>query len=401
MSNAITKSLDNRLTGFDIVRIVATVSVFWVHYDFYLPRPNNPFVYGLMDVFLEAFFVMSGYLISNQLFGNYVKNGSVSLRNFFIRRAFRSLPIYFAAVAVAVIPRLFLNFGPLPSLWPFLTFTQTFMPFESTMLTQTWSICIEEHFYLILPFAFLLVRKHCTLKRVVTATIGVLILEALLRGIWYHAVEISNFARNTQDFFYFKFFDKGAVPYVKPHGVYLEFVKRNTFLDLDGVLLGTILGACRCFKPDIWSKLMKNGARAGLYACLFLSFAYFQMALISLDSISWSSASLSITMASIGFALFTIFLLSDHPIANSIKQMKIPGLALVGDFTFAFYLVHMDLIFFVGKFISRSSPLRLPVTLAVCLLVSLVLYFLVQRPACRLRERFIIQRHQTPLDRAA
>ncbi len=104
-----------------------------------------------------VFFVLSGYLITGLLQDEYAASGKVSLRNFYVRRFFRIVPALFVLVgSVAIydwsrgwlIPRgVYLRA---------LTFTTGIVPLQDggRLLQHTWSLSVEEQFYLLWPFFF-------------------------------------------------------------------------------------------------------------------------------------------------------------------------------------------------------------------------------------------------------
>jgi peptidoglycan/LPS O-acetylase OafA/YrhL len=112
--------------------------------------------------FLDLFFMISGFLISLILMKEY-EAGTFSLKNFFMRRIIRIWPLYFLIVLIRILL--------IPSIsgahWDVIktnllyasTFTINFqLLFSKITNTYTilWSICIEEHIYVILPFLLLL-----------------------------------------------------------------------------------------------------------------------------------------------------------------------------------------------------------------------------------------------------
>jgi peptidoglycan/LPS O-acetylase OafA/YrhL len=98
------------------------------------------------------FFAISGYLICTRLLIEEEKNGSISLRSFYIRRVFRILPpayAYLAAVGVLALA------GLLVAGWADIAgaafFFSNYVPSSSWFTGHFWSLAIEEHFYLIWP----------------------------------------------------------------------------------------------------------------------------------------------------------------------------------------------------------------------------------------------------------
>jgi peptidoglycan/LPS O-acetylase OafA/YrhL len=97
---------------------------------------------------VDLFFVLSGYLIGGILMDN--RQASNMFGVFYARRVLRILPLYLLTIA------LFQAFGSPDSLWPYLTFTQNMMwaadgHWGPTWTGVTWSLAVEEQFYLVLP----------------------------------------------------------------------------------------------------------------------------------------------------------------------------------------------------------------------------------------------------------
>jgi peptidoglycan/LPS O-acetylase OafA/YrhL len=95
------------------------------------------------------FFALSGYLITWRLLQEYRREGLISLRNFYIRRAFRILPpviVYLGIVAA-------LGAANAPSIRAALLFYINYLNLDATAwkVGHFWSLSVEEHFYLLWP----------------------------------------------------------------------------------------------------------------------------------------------------------------------------------------------------------------------------------------------------------
>lgn len=106
------------------------------------------------------FFTLSSFLITWVILSEYSLNNNFNLKNFYIRRALRILPLYFFIVVIAfgLVPfvnNIFHIHSPhLPSVWWFLTFTiNYYLEYVNKdilfFLTFLWSIAVEEQFYLV------------------------------------------------------------------------------------------------------------------------------------------------------------------------------------------------------------------------------------------------------------
>src|SRR5882757_9635973 len=163
-----------RVKELDGLRALAILLVVAWHYIGIVGGPESVlwrvFVFGRTGV--DLFFVLSGYLITRILLAN---TGSPSyFATFYGRRSFRILPIYFVMVAIYLIGRQLggsapiLFGGPLPW-WSYVIGLQNvWMAIQQTYgpawLAGTWSLAIEEQFYLIFPLVVYLTPSR-TLPR--------------------------------------------------------------------------------------------------------------------------------------------------------------------------------------------------------------------------------------------
>jgi peptidoglycan/LPS O-acetylase OafA/YrhL len=146
---------------------------------------------------VDLFFVLSGYLITGILLD--AKNTPHAIRNFYIRRALRIFPLYFAILAVCTImlPALFPASHPaLPGALPWLwTYTSNFYNAHGGWLagnwfdfSHLWSLAIEEHFYLLWPWIILLVPQPRLMPMCITLLITVILLRTAYCAAFPHDV---------------------------------------------------------------------------------------------------------------------------------------------------------------------------------------------------------------------
>jgi Acyltransferase family len=146
-----------RSVGADLLRALAILLVMLWH----LPKPATPALLGALKPYgwigVDLFFVLSGYLIGTQLLTPLVRGERVNLRAFFVRRSFRILPAFLVVLCVYVFVPVTRETSAMEPAWRFLTFTMNFgLNFaENGTFSHAWSLCVEEHFYLILPLLLL------------------------------------------------------------------------------------------------------------------------------------------------------------------------------------------------------------------------------------------------------
>ena len=141
--------------GFDGLRAISIFLVILGHsgltdHWFEEQSPFHLLISGTSGV--RIFFVLSGFLITTLLIEEKEKRGSVSLRNFFIRRFLRLMPPFLLFMFVTA---LLMAAGIIPAQWQGLGFSvaylYNFIPrkFYTGELAHTWSLAVEEHFYLL------------------------------------------------------------------------------------------------------------------------------------------------------------------------------------------------------------------------------------------------------------
>ncbi|MGD0648738.1 MAG: acyltransferase [Acidobacteriaceae bacterium] len=116
---------------------------------------------------VDLFFAISGLLICSRLLDEEKKFGHISLRGFYVRRAFRILPpavLYLAAVGILSLIGI-LTISKLDwfaSLLFFRNYTVTLSPPSTRwwFTSHYWSLSVEEHFYLILPGVLLFIKNR-------------------------------------------------------------------------------------------------------------------------------------------------------------------------------------------------------------------------------------------------
>lgn len=159
---------------------------------------------------VQIFFTLSGFLITYLLLNEMRETGKINLRNFFIRRILRIWPVYFLVVFFV-----FVIYGGVKnilgmsspiheSFWMSLFFLSNYdligilsdtSKYANGMLSLTWSVSVEEQFYLVWPILFVLIG----FKRIQNTILSTIIFGIVFmfffyddRNVVYHHT-ISNF----------------------------------------------------------------------------------------------------------------------------------------------------------------------------------------------------------------
>ncbi|MFF1904200.1 acyltransferase family protein [Kitasatospora sp. NPDC058218] len=143
-----------RFDALDGLRALAAVIVVFFHYG----GPESRFLSGWIGV--HAFFVLSGFLITTLMLRERDRTGRISLRNFYIRRVFRIVPLYYLGLAITMVAVYRSGHGwtvLMDHLPNYLGFMNEYHLAGDTPYLHTWTIGIEQKFYLVWPLALILV----------------------------------------------------------------------------------------------------------------------------------------------------------------------------------------------------------------------------------------------------
>jgi peptidoglycan/LPS O-acetylase OafA/YrhL len=222
-------SQSRRLPGLDAIRAVAILLVM-IHHFRRLPwDPAQLQWFGLRSyIGVDLFFVLSGWLIGGQVCRELQSSGRLALGRFLVRRWIRTLPPYLVVVGVL----LALGYVPAGSLGELALFLQNYLAPEAWLLS--WSLCIEEQFYVALPFALWALRAASQFRPL----LFVLVLVALA---------FSPIARHLA-------FDGMRVNY----WTFLHRYYGLTHLRLDGLVLGVGLAAAQTWRHPLWRWLERR-----------------------------------------------------------------------------------------------------------------------------------------------
>src|SRR5438874_883596 len=144
------RNLNSRNQSLDVLRGIAVLMVIFSHY--FLTWDLGSTVGIVLGRGVDLFFVLSGYLISGLLFEDFKRTGTINLRRFWIRRGLKIYPAFYAMLGFTVIVFRFHAHGFPPGMWSELFFVQSYI---APIWPHTWSLAVEEHFYVALPLLLL------------------------------------------------------------------------------------------------------------------------------------------------------------------------------------------------------------------------------------------------------
>jgi peptidoglycan/LPS O-acetylase OafA/YrhL len=359
------------LPGLDGVRAFAVVAVMMFHGG--IPHMDG----GFMGV--DAFFVLSGFLITSLLIGEWRQTLTIKLGAFWARRARRLLPalllmlLFVAFFAAVIVPKG--TYGALRldalstllyvSNWHFILINSNYFAENSATaspLLHTWSLAVEEQFYLIWPLVVLGVM-HFT--RNLKVLFGLCVAAAIASAVWMYTL-----------------YDGG----LNTNRAYLGTDTRSQCLFIGcAIAVGLVLLAQRSHERGRLAKgeLWRPSTRAGLTACGALGIVGAAGAV----SIWLLTTSLSSFPYSGGFFLIGLSVGAVIVSAVAAPRSVVPRfLALapiryVGRISYGLYIWHWPIFIWLNhERLGLIGWQLFAVRVAVTFAVSVVSFHLVERP---------------------
>ncbi len=351
--------------GLDVLRAVAIVWVLLFHARI-LGLGNTVDVLSSVGwVGVDLFFALSGYLIGVQWLRQRETPGAFRL--FYGRRLLRIMPAYLVVVAVYFgWPSLREAKGIMP-LWQFITFTENlFITFDQPRaFTHVWSLCVEEHFYLLLPVISVGLARLRWRRAWVAVVIGVVVGGAVLRG-WVFAARVA--------------------PAAEPDVAYYEQIYYPTWARLDALCGGVLLAVIRVYRPLIFERLARAQAPVLTTAMISLVSGLW----LFKDGPTWAAVVCGLPL--IAAAMTGLVL------AATRWAFRVPGAAMLAAGAYSLYLSHKLAFAWVRDrwpVVLENGWLAALVCTVVAGAVGAVLHWSVERPFLRWRDRvFSFAPHQ-------
>jgi peptidoglycan/LPS O-acetylase OafA/YrhL len=341
--------------GLDGLRALAILTVLAIHATFlWEPKDAAKFLPGGY-ISVDVFFALSGFLITSLLLGEVNRTGRLSLRGFYRRRALRLLPVLYALLIVQLIYTLIVG----DSIWYTLKGTLLIVFYVSNWAQvfhlpqpfgteQTWSLGVEEQFYLLWPLLLIGITKIKS-RRVAIAPFALLIGIALVtRELLWHF----------------------NVPF------YTIYVQTEVRLDvlMTGSLLAYLLHTG--WRPGPWA------TRAGYLSFIFLGL---MVAFAPVDG-AWLYHLGGFTI--IAFAAAAVVLLAADSATRFSRVLAWPPLQAVGRRTYSLYIVHYLIYLAVVRAWPTHTPFeRLAVGLALTAVVSEIFHRAFEKPFLAIKNR--------------
>ncbi len=220
-------SIERRIEGLDELRGIAILSVLLAHFFHFRTLDPRLTHFSIGGIGVDLFFIISGFLITLILIKT--RNDEGRLQRFYVRRAFRILPLFLVVLALGILLAFFSN-DSLASVPFYLTFTQNLLteapPIGDLLpaeykpiagLGPMWSLAVEEHTYLLLPWiVFSLDPKYLRFLFLGIAITGIGLKSWICSGFFSH-VEGVVYANPHETWFRMQYISLGGL-LALPHG---------------------------------------------------------------------------------------------------------------------------------------------------------------------------------------
>ncbi|WP_342120893.1 acyltransferase family protein [Pseudoduganella sp. OTU4001] len=363
----------SRVHGLDTLRALAIMLVFANHYMSFV---SHEATFGWFSEIgwagVDLFFALSGYLIGNQIFAGLREDGpdgrGFSLWRFYGRRLLRTLPAYYFVLALYVFWPYWAGSLPHAPWWKYLTFTLNFDLKPGTLFSHAWSLCVEEQFYLLLPPIALAIGAIAGARRRLALGLGwAALAAAVAAGMWLRAD------------WWQPSMDMG----VRGSQRYYTLIYYSTLARFDELLAGVALAMLRNFHPALWQRLTSHGNAMLAAGAALTALAFW---LLLEDHFGWQMAVFGYPLLGIAFAMLLLAALSE---GSLLARTRIPGMGAIALWSYSIYLTHKQLCILLAEHFEPDRPASIALMIAASILAGWLLYFAVEAPFMKIRERFI------------
>ncbi len=337
------------IKGFDSLRAISILMVMVSHllpagYAFYETRL---WIVVSGDTGVRIFFTLSGFLITSLLLKEKKKNGSINFKNFFARRFIRLLPpllLFYATIAV------FMHTGDIQVTWIGFVYSVFYLynfvhhAHYTVELGHTWSLGVEEQFYVIWPF-LINIFKHVKAFSILTL---------LFLGFCIVAYFTFPGLELTQHYHTSRWFIPAAAP----------------------IFVGSYFAILNHGGKEKWLRFFKHK-----YLVTLIAFLLFVYPLYSFESL----LNISPIIQSIGVSLFLMWILY-HQESLFVRVLNNKPMQYIGRISYGIYV-------YQGFFL-RTGPggnlavQHYPLNLVLVFVIAILSFELYEKPIMKLKKRF-------------
>jgi peptidoglycan/LPS O-acetylase OafA/YrhL len=314
---------ERRIPSLDGLRAYSIAAVLLAHFG------DKHWEYGYAGYGVTTFFVVSGYLITTLLIREREARGGVSLREFYIRRAFRILPVSYLYLAILTV--VYWRVVPVTDFALYWAYLGNYARHGTWNFVHLWSLSVEEQFYFLWPIIFVVGKS---------------------KKFAWSAVLIAPVAR-----FFFTHFGYG------------NLAEGSFPARFDSIAVGCLLAL---YEPGL--ARYKNFFQKKWLAAIWLLVLLIPVIQLRSHGIFWHAA-LPVFNFAVALAMW-------NSIATKPWALNNPVIAWVGTISYSLYIWHMPF---------TKPAIRIPWEIGVAgtFLVATLSFYCVERPFLNLRKTIL------------
>ncbi len=313
--------------------------------------------YGLIPggfLGVDLFFVLSGFLITALLCREYGDTGTVNLPKFFARRALRILPPVVVALGLATALGGFHSYRQLA---PVLFFYANYAsPTLLGPMAHTWSLAVEEQFYLVWPVIFLLCMRYRGLAGATSAALIILVSSFVARAV------------------------------AEAHGVGVETTYRSSLMRADSLAAGC-LAALIPLRPER-KRPSWGDAASVIFFCSYL------LCIFRVRSEDMTLRYVGFTAFAVGAGYAIRRLVTSDSLGALRQALSMKWIRHIGKMSYGLYIYHLPIFFALERYRVPHSTFNFVVLTTLRLLLTFAFselsYRFVETPILKLKRRFAI-----------
>jgi peptidoglycan/LPS O-acetylase OafA/YrhL len=363
------QELQNRNFGLDLIRCLAILLVLACHslLAFYnTPQLQATTAYlGILGV--DLFFVLSGFLIGTILIKIHAKEKTLSfksVKSFWIRRWFRTLPNFFLIFIIYLLVfkayHLYIPYHKLPL---YVVFLQTCFSRNQWFYGVAWSLSIEEWFYLLFPLGLLLFQRLVINNKIKILLINIACFVAVCMAV---RLFFSLYMHNEWD----------------------DGFRKQMPFRLDSIAIGVLAAVVKFYYEGFWKKYQSLLLITGI--CLFSllsAILYYTFLQYNVLYGNFFINVLYFPLMSVAIALFLPFVYSLHSIKSGTIRY---GVTYVSILSYSIYLIHPIFSYLIPYYFhDKLSPaIMLMLLWVLTFAASHLIYNLFEKRVTHLRDKF-------------
>ncbi|WP_250465395.1 MULTISPECIES: acyltransferase [unclassified Caballeronia] len=347
----------SRSIELDFIRGLAIIAVMGYHFHSY---PTGSAFIAAIEYPLKSFghegvnlfFTLSGYLVGGLLLRQYAQEERIDAGRFIVRRIFKIWPAYYALILFHVVA------GRHPT-DTFLVQNLTHMQnFFGSSIAQTWSLAVEEHFYLFLPLLLIVLARWRADFKTILAVLGSICVVVLV------ARSIAVYNGHLEETFFY------------------------TQYRIDSLLFGVMLATVRWLKPNIYRSIAAQKHLLIAMVVGVVLWLVFGTRNVALDQ------SIGYTIQAIGFCALIVLTLEYSKSTRQSMIYRVIG--WIGVYSYGIYLWHSLALAPGDMLIRRAAALHVPAIpawfaimgaqFAIAIVVGYVTTRAVEFPFLRIRD---------------